>query len=92
MKNIMCVAAAFAAVAVATVFSPVTHAGASIRANNALVINVVNEEVYCVDDSGEIWSFFGDGYAKDEYITFLMSDSGTKHDKYDDVIIRVSKR
>ena len=29
--------------------------------------------------------------AKGEYITLLMSDSGTKHDKYDDTVIRVSK-
>ena len=60
------------------------------RKAKVVSINSYTESVTVVDEDGEIWTFYGDGYKLGEKITIEMDSKGTK-DITDDVVVDVRK-
>ena len=53
-------------------------------------INSYDESVTVVDEDGEIWTFYGDGYKLGEKITLEMDSKGT-NSIYDDEVVDVRR-
>lgn len=74
---------------IATVFIAALSFSSVIETNykmGAEVINVSRDEITVLDETGEIWSFFGDDLEINELIT-LKFDSNHTHSRNDDLII-----
>ena len=54
----------------------------------AKVFSITDTEVSVIDRRGEIWSFYGTGFAKGEEVTLHMKSNGTFNFK-DDIIFEV---
>ena len=53
------------------------------------VIEINEDEVFVEDNNGEVWSFYGDGFAVGDGVTLTIDTNGTDLNKYDDIITKV---
>ena len=56
---------------------------------NGTVTRVEQNEVFVVDEDGEVWSFFGDGFNTGDKVVLTMDTNGTDLNKTDDEITNV---
>lgn len=53
-------------------------------------VNEINSDTVAVEDNtGNLWSFYGDGYSEKESVILLMDDRGTET-RFDDAIVFVT--
>lgn len=54
-----------------------------------IITEVCGDEVFVADSTGEVWSFYGEGYTKGDRVVLKMFTNYTDHNRADDVIQNV---
>jgi hypothetical protein len=52
----------------------------------ATVENVAGDEITVIDETGNVWAFYGDGMRAGDTVVLLMDNNGTPDDLSDDYI------
>lgn len=55
------------------------------------IIEIESDEILVEDITGNIWAFFGDGYAEGESVRITFDSNYTEENRLDDKIIKVTK-
>ena len=55
----------------------------------AIIVDVVSDEVVVVDEFGNKWSFIGDGYKVNDNVTLVIYNNTTMNTTVDDEIIDI---
>lgn len=55
----------------------------------AIIIDIVSDEVVVVDEFGNEWSYIGDGYKVNDNVTLVIYNNATMNTTVDDEIIDI---
>ena len=55
------------------------------------VDSIENEIITVVDETGNLWDFYGEGLQKGDSVEVVFFNNATYNDRYDDEIVKIKK-